>query len=98
MSILLKRRRGTSHLRESVLMVANGETYFRDELMQTLGNRPAARLSDNELRILADIDQGLVSKQISRLVKLTLDTVNSYRKDFLKKGLPLKNDNPFCTA
>lgn len=92
MGIVLKRRGGTVHLRESIVAVANGETYFNEEVRQILSpyphaksNRPATTFSNNELRILAGIAQGLVSKEISRLVNLMPYTVDSYRKDLLKK-------------
>jgi DNA-binding NarL/FixJ family response regulator len=92
MGIVLKRRGGTFHLRESIVTVANGETYFSEEVRQILGsypyaesNRPATKFSDSELRILNGIAQGFVSKEISKITKLMPYTIDSYRKTMMKK-------------
>jgi two-component system invasion response regulator UvrY len=92
MGIVLKRKGSTLHLRESILAVASGETYFIDEVKQILGSYPypanhsaSSKFNVKELLILSGLAKGLGTKEISSQVDLTPYTVDAYRGDMLRR-------------
>lgn len=83
-------------LEKAIIAVANGETYFSKEILEILKiqqpteqNIPIS-LSIREIEILKLITKEFSSQQIANLLQISLNTVESHRKNIYRK-LNIKN-------
>lgn len=83
-------------LEKAIIAVANGETYFSKEILEILKiqqpteqNIPIS-LSIREIEILKLITKEFSSQQIANLLRISLNTVESHRKNIYRK-LNIKN-------
>ncbi|HEY0654218.1 MAG TPA: response regulator transcription factor [Chryseosolibacter sp.] len=79
---------GSRSIKEAILAVLAGDHYIPENLKSTLipsSHIPAIVFSRREAQILVHLKMGRSSKEISKRLKLTEYTVNSYREDMLRK-------------
>ena len=73
--------------------IKEGERFFCQKVIDTLidentgdsGHPALKELSERELEVLKLIGQGFTSKEISNRLFISIHTVNSHRKNLLKK-------------
>ena len=74
---------------EAVQKISNGERFFcnkiLDLIMQEGQQESISSLSDREIEVLTLIVQGLTTKKIADQIHVSVHTVNSHRKNMLKK-------------
>ena len=88
--ILLKRSTDANEIKECLQQVVNGGQYFSPEIREMVDNFRLAEskplLTPREKEILHRICIGQSSKEIAIYFKLSVTTVEDYRKSMLKKA------------
>jgi len=89
--ILLKRSMRGTEIKHCLQEVLAGRSYYTPEVQARLLKngynlvKPAAKFSKRELDVLHLIVKGLSTKQVAETLQLSETTVESYRKEMLKK-------------
>lgn len=87
----LLKNAGNIELVHAIQLVASGQKYFAHEITQTLMNAATeVKLTKREEEILILITQELSNAAIAEKLFLSVETVNSHRKNLLRK-LDVKN-------
>lgn len=88
--ILLKRSTDANEIKECLRVVFGGERYYSPEITElvkgfSLGEEPKPLLTVREKEILHLICGGKSTKEIAAHYKLSVSTVEDYRKEMLRK-------------
>lgn len=80
----------TYEIQTAINAIANGRTYYSSDIQQWIfptsqSGHSTDSLSTRELQIIAMIVQGTTTKTISQRLNISIHTVNSHRKNILKK-------------